>query len=94
MTNEIDYREVLMHYSKPIIEGGMEYTDDKKKAEIVAVFVQSWFKKEDESSCEFFDIDQEKDFSIKELGHDRAVEEAKKYASELCSKYKTDWEWY
>jgi hypothetical protein len=30
----------------------------------------------------------------KELGHDRAVEEAKKYASELCSKYKTDWEWY
>ena len=65
-----------------------------REAEIVAVFVQSWFKKEDENSCEFFDIDQEKDFSIKELGHDRAVEEAKQYASELCTKYDTDWEWY
>ena len=48
MTNEIDYKEVLMHYSKPEIEGGMEYTDKKEEAEIVAVFVQSWFKKEDE----------------------------------------------
>ena len=94
MNEAIDYREVLMHYSKPEIEGGMEYTDEKEEAEIVAVFVQTWFKKEDENSCEFFDIDQEKDFSIKELGHDRAVEEAKQYASELCTKYNTDWEWY
>ena len=43
MTNEIDHREVLMHYSKPEIEGGMEYTDKKEEAESVAVFVQSWF---------------------------------------------------
>jgi len=48
MNEAIDYREVLMHYSKPEIEGGMEYTDEKEEAEIVAVFVQSWFKKEDE----------------------------------------------
>jgi len=33
MTNEIDYREVLMHYSKPEIEGGMEYTDEKEEAD-------------------------------------------------------------
>ena len=35
MTNEIDYKEVLMHYSKPEIEGGMDTLIKKKKLRLL-----------------------------------------------------------
>jgi hypothetical protein len=91
--SNIDYREVQIHYSKPIIENGkdlgLEYTDSENEAHWVCVYTQTYFKDGAE-----FDINEEKEFDIHELGHSKAVEEAEKYADELSTKHKTYWGWY
>ena len=92
MTEEnVDYRVVQIHYSKSLMEHGFgfEYTDDKDEASLVCTYLQTYFKDGSE-----FDIDKEKEFEIKKLGHDEAVKKAEEYAEELAEKYNTDWEWY
>jgi len=89
MIDNIEYRVVQVHYSKSLKDLGFEYTDDKEEASIVCTYLQTYFKDGSE-----FDISEEKEFDINELGHDEAVKKAEQYASELAVEYKTDWEWY
>ena len=40
MDKTVDYRNVYIHFTKPLLDGGGEYTDDANLASEVSVFTQ------------------------------------------------------
>ena len=97
----IESQEILSHYSRKASikndgwEDGLTYTDNEKKADCVAVYVQTRYKerppvlslpKDTFLGC--FDIDEEKEFFIdKNTSLIVAKERASKYVKELETKY-------
>lgn len=91
MTNEkkVSSREVLIHFMKFLDDGGAEYTDNQYEANEVSVFTQVHYHNMDE-----FDIIDEEEFNILELGYTEAKRQAEEYASKLSEKYGVDYSWY
>ena len=94
MDKTVDYRNVFIHFTKPLPDGGGEYTHDEKLASEVSVYTQVHYLDNKEEPSDF-DVIDEREFYINKLGLEQAKEEAQKYANKLVKKYKLDeFEWY
>ena len=95
MEKTVDYKMVYLHYSKEMEFGeGLEYTEFKDEAVVVAVFLQTHYKDKEGEELFEFDITEEETFDIKKNGHDKAKRDAFKYAEKLAKKHSCDYEWY
>ena len=90
MDKTVDYRNVYIHFTKPLLDGGGEYTDDEKSASEVSVFTQVHYLDDKGEEQSDFDIIDEKEFYINKLGLEQAKEKAQQYADKLLKKYKLD----
>jgi len=95
MEKTVDYKMVYLHYSKEMEFGeGLEYTEFKDEAVVVAVFLQTHYKDKEGEELSEFNITEEETFDIKKNGHDKAKRDAFKYAEKLAKKHSCDYEWY
>jgi hypothetical protein len=95
MDKTIDYRNVYIHFTKPLPDGGGEQTDDVNLASEVSVFTQVHYLDDKGEEQSDFDIIDEKEFYINKLGLEQAKEKAQQYADKLVKKYKLDeFIWY
>ena len=95
MDKTVDYRNVYIHFTKPLLDGGGEYTDDGNLASEVSVFTQVHYLDDKGEEQSDFDVVDEKEFYINKLGLEQAKEKAQQYADKLVKKYKLDeFIWY
>ena len=95
MEKTIDYRNVYIHFTKPLLDGGGECTDDVNLASEVSVFTQVHYLDDKGEEQSDFDIIDEKEFYINKLGLEQAKDKAEQYADKLVKKYKLDeFIWY
>ena len=95
MDKTVDYRNVYIHFTKPLLDGGGEYTDDANLASEVSVFTQVHYLDDKGEEQSDLDVVDEKEFYINKLGLEQAKEKAQQYADKLVKKYKLDeFIWY
>ena len=95
MEKTVDYRNVYIHFTKHLLDGGGEYTDDVNLASEVSVFTQVHYLDDKGEEQSDFDIIDEKEFYINKLGLEKAKDKAQEYADKLVKKYKLDeFVWY